>query len=113
MSRYNNRTTTTLDRDQYRRFLEERGRTNIIHYNSPKFPEKTVEIIRQLELENYVWKMGDNFYNVAANKYGDKDLWWVIAWYNEKPSDAYMRRGELIKVPRPVETIVSYFYSNG
>jgi len=112
MARYSNRKQILIDGDPYRRVLSEKDRKRIVLYESPTFPEKTVEIVRQLNVTSYAWRMGDNYYKVAHDQYGDRDLWWVLAWYNGIPSDTYLRRGERIGIPRPVETVVSYFYAS-
>ena len=52
---------------------------------------------------------GDRLDNLAFQYYGDPKLWWAIAWFNEKPTEAHLKLGQLILVPIPVEKVISYF----
>ena len=110
MSRYFDRRIVDLDRDFYEGTLKPRGKKNIRLYGSPTFPDKSVTLIRSLNVANHIWTTGDNYYKLADAAYNDKSYWWVIGWYNGKPTDAMINVGDIIQVPRPLATVLSYLY---
>lgn len=50
-----------------------------------------------------VYKTGDRLYKFAYKYYGDVDLWWVIAWYNNKPTDSHFKLGDVVYIPRELD----------
>ena len=112
MGRFSNRSRFLLNKNFYRKTLKKKDRASLVYYGSVTVPEITTSLIRLLTLDNHVWSVGDNYYKLAEQKYGDKDYWWVIAWYNNKPSDTLLMVGDVITIPYPVETLVSYYYNN-
>ena len=49
---------------------------------------------------------GDRMYKFAFDVYGDPDYWWIIAWFNNKPTDAHCKIGEVLYVPLPLSTAI-------
>ena len=37
-------------------------------------------------------------------------LWWVLAWYNEKPTESHFEVGGVVLIPTPVEEVISFFH---
>tara|TARA_B100001123_G_scaffold298977_1_gene333486 strand:- start:9171 stop:9542 length:372 start_codon:yes stop_codon:yes gene_type:complete len=70
-----------------------------------KYP--TLADIVNLSFTNYIWSQGDRFYKLSHEFYGDARYWWVIAWFNKKPTDHHVSVGDLIKVPTPLEEILN------
>ena len=46
---------------------------------------------------------------MAAKHYGDPKLWWVVAWYNKRPTDAHYNIGDKVFIPKPLEKILRNF----
>jgi nucleoid-associated protein YgaU len=67
------------------------------------------EDILDLNIVAVTWKRGVSLSKIAAKQYGDPKLWWVIAWYNKKPTDAHYKLGDKVYVPKPLETILRQF----
>ena len=62
---------------------------------------------------NYkVWSLGDRMHKFAHEAYGDSELWWVLAWFNQKPTDAHYKIGDKIAIPHPIEDLVSLYCKN-
>ncbi len=93
----------------YEEFFEERGVNQILHYATPVWPPLTAEIRSQLITVNHIWVQGDKYCNLANTYYGNSKLWWVIAWYNEKPTEAHVKPGNMLYIPQPIEKVLSYF----
>ena len=50
---------------------------------------------------------GDKMYKFAHDIYGDADYWWIIAWFNNKPTDAHCKIGEVLYIPLPLGRAIS------
>ena len=66
----------------------------------------TQEAMSGLEIRSIVWKKQFKLFKLAQRLYGDPKLWWIIAWFNQKPTDADYKPGDIIKVPFPPEEII-------
>lgn len=79
-------------------------------YETLKVSRESLDFIEYGELEPHLWKVGSRFYKLAYEHYGDATLWWIIAFYNKKPTDSHVKIGEVIYVPRdpyPIQRIFS------
>tara|TARA_R110001583_G_scaffold16538_3_gene67697 strand:+ start:3874 stop:4230 length:357 start_codon:yes stop_codon:yes gene_type:complete len=109
MKRYNNRTTFRNNDELYEKVLEEKDRLYINQYSTPRFPPITAKMKTQLTRQKYVWKTGDTYQRLAEAFYGDAKHWWVLGWYNQKPTDALVKIGDTIIIPKPLDTILQFF----
>jgi len=66
-----------------------------------KYP--TVSERAKLITNTHIWKYGDRYYKLAHQYYGDSTLWWIIAWYNAKPTEVDISIGDVIRIPLNVE----------
>tara|TARA_R100000152_G_C6770887_1_gene197224 strand:+ start:1617 stop:1958 length:342 start_codon:yes stop_codon:yes gene_type:complete len=108
ISRFSERFVRFNDEAIYEKTFKERGVRHISHYATAEFPEITPEQIEALSLREHIWKQGDRFYKLAHEHYGSSDLWWIIAWFNKKPTESHMKFGELIYIPAPLERMFLY-----
>ena len=90
----------------YDNIFEERHVNGIRHYNTATFRYPTTEEISEMTRKSHVWKVGDRFYKLAAENYGAAQYWWVIAFFNRKPTEASIELGDLIYIPLPLEKIL-------
>jgi hypothetical protein len=56
-----------------------------------------------------VWSATDKLYNISHQQYGSPQYWWIIAWFNQKASEADFKIGDIYYIPRPLETVLGYF----
>jgi nucleoid-associated protein YgaU len=108
MSRFRNRRVGRLKKELYSEMLEERDVRYIDAYETPNFTYPTPENLRELVIKDHIWKKGDRYFKLAHEHYGDSKLWWVIAWYNKKPTEAHVSLGDIIRIPTPVGRVLSY-----
>ena len=91
----------------YRDYMEMRGVKKIEHYNTPKMsyppPEDIAENIERIA---HIWKSRDMYWKLAAQHYGDSEMWWVIAWFNKKPTESHVQPGDIIHIPVPLDTVL-------
>jgi hypothetical protein len=51
----------------------------------------------------HIWVVGDKFYKLADRYYGDSRDWWIIAKFNNKPTESHVKIGETLLIPTPVQ----------
>ena len=83
----------------YEDVLEARGTRQIVQYTTPALKFPAPEDYRRIQTVDHVWKNGDKFWRIAAQRYGDPKLWWLIAQFNQKPTEHHVIAGEIIKIP--------------
>ena len=81
--------------EQYHEVFEERGVRKIKQFRTPTL----YKISQDIMCVDHIWKQGDTFWRLSHKHYGDKSLWYIIAHYNFKPTDAHVKIGDLIKIP--------------
>jgi nucleoid-associated protein YgaU len=107
-SRYDNRRLIKNDLEEYESFFEERDINYIVQYNTKSLRYPTVDQISNLTRVQHVWKVGDRYYKLASQFYGNPRYWWIIAHYNKKPTEADLTVGDIIYIPTPLEKILNY-----
>ncbi len=112
MGRYDGRKAITNAHPLYQEMLEKRGISRVTMYTSPYLsypsPEQISNTIKRV---GHVWKVGDRYWKLANEFYGDSRLWWVIAWFNKKPTEAHVRLGDRLQIPLPLSTVMKYLRS--
>ena len=100
ISRYRNSIEFINATEGYRKTFKER-------YGEIGIRQKPVDLLKypnqleynDIETSPVVWKRGSRFYKLASEYYGTPELWWVIAWFNGKPTEHHVELGEVIQVP--------------
>ena len=80
----------------YEKVLEERGVKNIYQFRTKIFDKIDLSTIPSTK---YIWKKGDNLFKLANRFYSNKEYWWIISYFNQKPTDADFELGEEILIP--------------
>ena len=109
MPRHGSEKLTRNEEELYEEFFEERGVKGITHYRTPRWPRLTPKVRGRFIREKYVWKLGDSYWKLANEFYGDPKLWWVLAWYNQAPTEGHMKIGTVLYIPRPITKVLSFF----
>ena len=89
---------------QYKRYLKQRGLKHISHYETPKLDYPSATAMKNFKTAQHVWSMGDRFFKLAHEYYHDSTMWWVIALFNQKPTEFHVSPGQTIFIPYPLET---------
>jgi nucleoid-associated protein YgaU len=110
-TRYNNRDVDFLRDDLYRDTLDDRDVKQIPYFKTARISSVEARLRSTLRRIDHVWTTGDRYYKLAEKHYGNPKLWWVIAWYNTRPTEAHVKVGDLIKIPLPLERVMFYFNS--
>ena len=72
-------------------------------YATPILNHIKEEDYDKLTLVPHMWKTGDRFYKLANEYYGDPSYWWIIAWFNYKPTESHVDVGEVIYITLSLE----------
>ena len=51
----------------------------------------------------------DNVESLAEKYYGLSSYWWLIAWYNEKPTESHFAVGDIVLIPTPFQRMISLY----
>ena len=108
MSRYTNVTRTNNDSDFYSPLTQKRGLKSIQQMHTVVIKNPAIVERIALSTDTYIWSYVDRFHKLAFDYYGDPNLWWVIAWYNKKPTEAHVKLGDTIKIPHPLHKVLGY-----
>ncbi|SRR3990167_935779 len=104
--RYDNQVVSINDNENYKKIFRDRGVNFIRMFRTQVLKHPTTEEIADLDIIGHIWKTGDRFYKLAHEHYGDVDLWYVIAHYNQKPTEAHINVGDVIYIPFPLNKVL-------
>tara|TARA_R110000824_G_scaffold100061_1_gene237836 strand:+ start:299 stop:637 length:339 start_codon:yes stop_codon:yes gene_type:complete len=102
-TRYDYRTIFFNQEPIYDTLFEERHVKGIRHYGTPRLKYPTAKEMQKLAKKGHVWAVGDRFYKLSIENYGSAQYWWIIAMFNQLPTDTDVQVGTLIQVPLPLE----------
>lgn len=105
-SRYQDRVIIENNNELYDNLFDERGVEFIKQYTTPSFKYPTPAEFSELEIAARTWKVGDRFWKIAEKEYGDPRLWWIIAWFNKRPTEAHLSLGDLVIIPKPIDRVL-------
>jgi hypothetical protein len=111
ISRYKNLHIIGNSDADYRKKFSTRydERNSLQHYETQVLEYPTFDDIRQMETANHMWSLGDRYYKLANAHYGSPKYWWVIAWFNKKPTEQHVNLGDVIKIPLPLRDALEVF----
>jgi len=113
-SRYSSRRTMINDDADYQKqFFDDRDVIQLMQYKTAIFYYPTEVEMENLETQTHLWNSSSRLHNLANKYYGYPELWWVIAWFNKKPTEAHYEVGEVILIPTPLHTVLAYFQRQG
>ena len=108
--RMGNRKLYYNSKDIYKHLRKERGNKDYIrHYGTPVLKKMTVEEIATLDIINVHWSAGSKLYKLAHKYYNDSKMWWVIAAFNQKPTDSHFSAGDVVYIPLPLEKVLTLY----
>ncbi len=110
MSRYNKYRILNNSNEYYRKLRQMRNNLkSISQYETPILRHPTLSDRISIDSTQIVWTLGDRLYKLADTYYNDPELWWVIAWYNGRPTEADFFPGDLITIPLNVEDVIEAY----
>ena len=107
-NRYANRRILINNEDLYAKSLERRHLRKMQQYNTAHLNYPTINEIKNLTRVQHIWRTGDRYYKLAVEYYGTTEHWWIIAFYNQRPTEADVKVGDIIYIPLPLERIIQH-----
>jgi hypothetical protein len=98
---------TVLKKKTYNETVIDRRQNFIEHYETTTITNLTQQQISLLTFEVHIWKLGDKYHKLSSIYYGDPKYWWIIAYYNKKPTDAHVLVGDKLMIPTPLERVLN------
>lgn len=108
MFRYKNYELIDNDSSFYSKQRKARSKNKITQYRLRTLGSLPDSIRNQLIITEIVWKVDTKLYKLADGFYGDPDLWWLIGYYNNKPTDANWAVGDKVLIPTPPRIILEF-----
>ena len=106
-SRNAGRTIFTNGNLQYKNaFFRQRGIERMVQYGLPTLRYPSTQELLSFQNVTAYWGSTDKLYNIANEYYGSPEYWWVIAWYNQKTTEADFTPGEIYLIPLPIEAVL-------
>lgn len=109
MSRYDGKRIARNEEISYSSVFEERGVRHIDHFTTQVISPINVGDALALTRIQHVWSTGDRLWKLAERYYADSTYWWLIAWYNLKPTESHYRFGDTVIIPMPLERALDIY----
>ena len=91
-----------IDKKHRENIFDRRHLKEVVQLSTLRLNEPTEEELKdEINFVERIFSMGDKMYKYAKEIYGDTEYWWVIAWFNNKPTDVHWKLGETVYIPVP------------
>jgi len=110
-NRNSNRKISVNQMKMYEEQLSSRNINWIKQYTTPTMSYPKASQLAGITTKTHIWSVGDRYYKLAHENYGDPKLWWVVAWFNQKPTEAHLKTGEIVYIPLPLDRVLSHMGS--
>lgn len=97
------------DKGYQKEFFVPRDVNQILQYRTGRISYPTNAQMEGMEMQSKVWGATSTLHKVAYDAYGSPEYWWVIGWFNKKPTEAHFSVGDVYYIPRPLEKALSFF----
>lgn len=108
LKRYSNRKIKYNTEELIQKILDRKNILAIKHYGTPSIKIPTYLDKINIQTTSEIWKRGDRLYKYAEIYYSNPELWWIIALYNNKPTDAHFTIGEVFYIPTNLANLFEY-----
>lgn len=94
---YKRFTQSTLSEKQKEFLKQIRNIENTKYYENYVFSRDF--IFQEYGVKEHVWSHGDKLYKLAYRYFGDRNLFWIIGLFNNKPTDSHYSYGDVVYIP--------------
>ena len=108
MSRYKHRLVGYNNHELYQSHLEARDIVAIDQYITPTLIYPETSAFNLISFIPHTWSYRDKYYQLANRYYNDPSLWWIIAQYNQAPTEQHLVEGQVLRIPYPLSAVYSY-----
>ena len=97
----------------YGKFMDKLGTKKIDHSSLILFGNPVdSQFLKKITITKHIYAASDSLSKIAYKNYGDAELWWVLAWFNGKPTDFHCKIGDILLIPNPVEEVILQAQTN-
>lgn len=107
ISRYKYVSKIANDLEEFEDLLEARKKKFIIQHKTRIIKGVQPDTAASVWNHFHLWKQSDRYWKLANKYYKDSRYWWVIAEYNQKPTEALLNSGDIIVIPQPLQAALS------
>lgn len=109
-SRYNNRETIVLSSDDeiHRKKILARNAKRVFIHSTAVYNFDDTEKDIDFSFEEIYWSNGDRLHKLSYKYYNSVEYWWVIGFFNQKPTDSDYSVGDLVLIPTPLEEAMKF-----
>lgn len=107
IDRFSERKILKNNNNLYENIFFDRNVKFINQYSTPNFVYPDYKNIGRLNIQQHIWTTGDRFYKLAAKYYGDPKDWWIIAKFNNTPTESHVKIGDTLLIPGPLQEAVN------
>lgn len=105
-SRYETKYKFKNNRSEFKEHFDKRDVKFIVQYTTPRFGHIDQDGMINLQIYTHTWNATDRLHKLAYEHYNDSQLWWIIAWFNKKPTDSHFRVGDSVYIPKPLNRVL-------
>ncbi len=105
-SRYRKRKILINNDASYNEQFKNRGVRSIEHFETAEFSYPKAVDLEGVTIQTENYSIGDRYFKFAQKYYGDPNYWWVIAHYNQKPTENLFNVGDIVYIPTPLTKIL-------
>ena len=103
MARYTSSKIINNSNEFYEFLRKKRGVKNIKQHATIRLKNPGSGERQLANTVTHVWSYGDRYFKLAAQYYGRPEYWWVIAWWNGRPTEADVDNGTALQIPTDLE----------
>lgn len=107
IDRFLNKKIYTNNLNLYKEYFSDRNINLIRQYRSSNFLYPSAEQLKSIKTFEHFWSVGDRFYKLSYEYYGNVNDWWIIAMFNHKPTESHLKAGDVLYIPYPIEQITA------
>lgn len=94
----------------YYNTAQDRGLNFIEQYPTMLIRPISIDFKTSILKVPHVWASGDKYFSISQKYYDNIRYWWLIAWFNEKPTEQHINIGEVIYIPQPLQRVLNYYF---
>lgn len=97
--RYNKRSILSNTRPIDRKRVTRRNTNSLTYFSADSLKHPTQEDYNRIGSKPVIWNETTRLSSLAQQYLGNFEYWWVIAWWNKKPTDAHFKAGDVVYIP--------------
>lgn len=109
IDRYKDRVIYDNTEEIYQNIIFDRNVKILRHFNTPNIYRPTPEEYNSINYIEHIWTVGDRYYKLSYKYYNNVNDWWVIALFNNRPTESHNKIGDVVKIPSRIIDVVKLF----